>query len=98
MVNPAQGLVMVPLLLGGAPYWEPAIRGAILATRNSAPVGARGLEWYVIKPRFAGAMLADFKIRPDQLALRVDGGGKDPTDHAISCRYPELPCRSSHHH
>lgn len=77
--DPAQGLVMVPAFVGlGAPYWEPAIRGAIFGlTRNSGPreFARAALESVCYQTQdLVGAMLADFKIRPDQLALRVDGG------------------------
>ena len=74
--DPAQGLVLVPAFVGlGAPYWEPTVRGAIFGlSRNTGrrEFARAALESVCYQTQdLVRAMLADFKIQPDQLSLRI---------------------------
>ncbi len=77
--DPAQELVLVPAFVGlGAPYWNPAARGAIFGlTRNSGPAefARAALESVGFQTRdLLEAMQADWAREGAQPSLRVDGG------------------------
>ncbi len=75
--NPESGVYMVPAFTGlGAPYWDPAARGAIYGlTRDTgrAELARATLESVCYQTRdLFEAMAADGAMSPE--ALRVDGG------------------------
>jgi glycerol kinase len=79
--RPAEGLYVVPAFTGlGAPYWDPAARGAILGlTRDmgAAEIARAALDSVCLQTRdLLEAMAADLAAarRPAPSVLKVDGG------------------------
>ena len=77
--DPGQEVILVPAFTGlGAPYWQPACRGAIFGlTRNSGPAefARAALESVGFQTRdLLEAMHADWPSGGEAEVLRVDGG------------------------
>jgi glycerol kinase len=70
------GIYLVPAFTGlGAPYWDPAARGAILGLTRDTGIGeivSAGLQSVCYQTRDLQQAMADDGLRPDR--LRVDGG------------------------